>query len=428
MTTNTWDFENRLTNVALPAGVLNTFGYNGDGIRVQRQDSSGTTKQIWVDQKILEETDQNNTVQVVYTQSLGPFGDLVSQRRSGATSYFAFDPLGATTRLTDGGQNVIDTYLYKAFGDLLLSSGTTENIFQFIARYGYLQLVDLGFYAAGARVTNPLIGRWLTLDPLGRSLNDANGYMYVANRPVIFVDPSGLAIATMDADSFIPWKWVSVPPLSIGNVGPLWQPWTSEVEGNDRGVSKTPLRNKLKSKTYDWLDADLCKCRTSKNALIAKGSGIGPSERRDWNPWLGYWYSFGTGTFSHSEWARTSCGCGFEQPPSCYTVAHIDASGRVPVAIAPMPASINYSYTATFCQIGTAVYWSVNGWHDGFPAHEFYLRVNGSMVMFHSFVPPYPNWISGAARLLGIYDQQTVSGSGVAYVTDSCPCCRENGM
>ena len=36
-TTNTWDFENRLTKVALPSGIVDTFTYNGDGQRVQKR-------------------------------------------------------------------------------------------------------------------------------------------------------------------------------------------------------------------------------------------------------------------------------------------------------------------------------------------------------------------------------------------------------
>ena len=66
-TTNSWDFENRLTQVALPSGVPNTFSYNGDGQRVQKQDSTGTTKHVWDGQNILLETDGSNIIQVVYT-------------------------------------------------------------------------------------------------------------------------------------------------------------------------------------------------------------------------------------------------------------------------------------------------------------------------------------------------------------------------
>ena len=46
-TTNTWDGENRLTRVALPSGIVDSFVYNGDGQRVQKQDSTGTTNHVW---------------------------------------------------------------------------------------------------------------------------------------------------------------------------------------------------------------------------------------------------------------------------------------------------------------------------------------------------------------------------------------------
>ena len=48
-------------------GVPNTFTYNGDGQRVQKQDSTGTTKHVWDNQNVLLETDGSNIIQVVYT-------------------------------------------------------------------------------------------------------------------------------------------------------------------------------------------------------------------------------------------------------------------------------------------------------------------------------------------------------------------------
>ena len=46
LTSYTWDFENRPTRVLLPTGVVNTFVYNANGQRVQKQDSTGTTKRL----------------------------------------------------------------------------------------------------------------------------------------------------------------------------------------------------------------------------------------------------------------------------------------------------------------------------------------------------------------------------------------------
>ena len=69
--------------MALPTGVPNTFTYNGDGQRVQKQDSTGTTRHIWDEQNILLETDGSNIIQVVYTlepAALRQFGLATAER------------------------------------------------------------------------------------------------------------------------------------------------------------------------------------------------------------------------------------------------------------------------------------------------------------------------------------------------------------
>src|SRR5262249_18213049 len=89
-TTWTWGYENRLTTVRLPAGVPNTFTYNADDKRVQKQDSSGTAKAIWDLQNILLETNQGDATQVLYTLQPEVYGNLVSQIRNSATNYYHF--------------------------------------------------------------------------------------------------------------------------------------------------------------------------------------------------------------------------------------------------------------------------------------------------------------------------------------------------
>ena len=79
LTTNTWDGENRLLRVALPSGIVDTFTYNGDGLRVEKQDSSGTTKHVWDGQNILLETNASNIIQVVYSLAPEVYGSLISQ-------------------------------------------------------------------------------------------------------------------------------------------------------------------------------------------------------------------------------------------------------------------------------------------------------------------------------------------------------------
>jgi len=81
-TTNTWDGENQLVGVQLPSGVVNTNVFNGDGQRVQLQNSAGTSKIVWDSQAYLLETGADNVTTVVYTQEPTPFGNLISEWRS----------------------------------------------------------------------------------------------------------------------------------------------------------------------------------------------------------------------------------------------------------------------------------------------------------------------------------------------------------
>jgi len=98
-TTNTWDGENRLTQVALPSGIVDSFTYNGDGQRVQKQDSTGTTNHLWDGKNILLETNASNIIQAVYTLEPALYGNLISQSRSGVDSFHLFDALGSARQL-----------------------------------------------------------------------------------------------------------------------------------------------------------------------------------------------------------------------------------------------------------------------------------------------------------------------------------------
>jgi RHS repeat-associated protein len=54
----------------------------------------------------------------------------------------------------------------------------------------YLRDNETGFYLCGARYYAPWLGRWIPLGPLGQ-IDGPNLYVYVANNPVNYNDPSG---------------------------------------------------------------------------------------------------------------------------------------------------------------------------------------------------------------------------------------------
>ena len=118
--------------VSLPSGVVNSFTYNGDGLRVQKQDSTGTTKHVWDGQKISLETDAGGAVAAVYTLRQARYGQLVSQNRSGTSTFFHVDALSSTRQLTDSIGSVVDkSDLYDSFGETIVAVGNTSNPFRF---------------------------------------------------------------------------------------------------------------------------------------------------------------------------------------------------------------------------------------------------------------------------------------------------------
>jgi RHS repeat-associated protein len=194
-TTYAWDGESRLTQAALPSGTTDAFAYNGDGQRVQKVDSAGTTKYAWEGQNVLLEANASNTIQAVHTLAPALYGDQVSQRRGTTSSYYHFDALGSTLQLTGSTGASTDSYLYRAFGDLVASSGTTTNPYRFVGRLGYSYDVDLANYHVRARRYDPATSRWLSRDPIGFGGGDANLYRYAGNSPSTQTDPNGRQVS-----------------------------------------------------------------------------------------------------------------------------------------------------------------------------------------------------------------------------------------
>jgi RHS repeat-associated protein len=190
-TAYTWDDENRLLRVDYPNGTTETYTYSADGLRQKKVAPSSTVLYVRNGQNVLQETDGNLITQVQYTDLPDTPGGLTSSRRSGISNFYGFDPQQDTRILISTAQVITDSYIYKAFGEELATTGSTINPFRYGGQVGYYQDTINRLYVR-RRHLEVTQGRWLSRDPLGLDSGDWNLYRYVLNNPVNIVDPSGL--------------------------------------------------------------------------------------------------------------------------------------------------------------------------------------------------------------------------------------------
>jgi len=129
---------------------------------------------LWDGEYIARQTERD------YTHNPQGYGELISQRRSGATAFHHYDGLGSTDRLTDGNEAVPVSYLYKAFGEQSVVSGAYTNPFTWVGRLGYYREPDVDTYWLRARVYDPQRGRFVSRD----RVREVNLYRWPGNNSV----------------------------------------------------------------------------------------------------------------------------------------------------------------------------------------------------------------------------------------------------
>jgi RHS repeat-associated protein len=157
-----------------------------------------TTIYIWDDANLLAETDGMNVINVVYTNEPQHFGNLVSSRISGTTSYHHFDSLGSTRQLTSTTPHLTDSVIYDAWGNVVNSSGSTEMMFLWVGEIGYYRDAETSELSIRRRNYRSRLATWGSQDPSFASdlrfitSSITNPYLYVENNPANKVDPTGL--------------------------------------------------------------------------------------------------------------------------------------------------------------------------------------------------------------------------------------------
>jgi RHS repeat-associated protein len=160
-----------------------TYRYDGLGNRVARIENSVEKRYV----SGLAETDAGGNITAYYVYGLG----LISKITPSNQSYFYhFDGIWSAIGISDSSGNIVNKYAYDAFGRVLTQEEGIPNPFRYVGQFGVMDDGN-GLFYMRARYYDPEVGRFISKDPIG-FLGGLNMFTYVANNPVVRVDPSGL--------------------------------------------------------------------------------------------------------------------------------------------------------------------------------------------------------------------------------------------
>ena len=198
VTTNyIWDDRNRLIEVQTSDGGTVAYEYDENNIRVSSTVDGVTTSYLLDSNRPYAQVLAEYTDGVLGTDYVYGW-DLISQERDGDESFYLVDGLGSTRVLTDENGVVSDSYTYDAFGNLIGSTGSTQNDYLFAGE----QFDErLGQYYLRDRYYDQDIGRFTRRDVYEGRRGEPitlNKYVYANANPVSYVDPSGLLSLAME--------------------------------------------------------------------------------------------------------------------------------------------------------------------------------------------------------------------------------------
>ncbi|MBI4604274.1 MAG: RHS repeat protein [Planctomycetes bacterium] len=289
-TAYTWDVSNRLTQVQNDGSTVFQATYDYRTRRLTTNEEGSTTHFVY---------DGGLCIQERPTPASGPCNELVNglglgggiggvlyEVREGTRNHFVYNQVG---------HNVLQVQGFPASGE---GDVTAWNRYEaFGSRFGFAigqqtqRLANTkerdpttGLYNHGFRYYDPVIGRYVSRDPLGYA-SDVGLYSYVHNNPVVSIDPVGLddiEIHWNDDDQQFDVKYVDVTPVfgwrsdpvTIGKLVNRKGHWWADL-GGERLYTIKGLKKEAAGYT-DWEDFKSDRSKgIPKSGLEAFADGAG---------------------------------------------------------------------------------------------------------------------------------------------------------
>jgi RHS repeat-associated protein len=223
-----WDASNRLSTVTRKSdgALVATYSYDPHGQRVRKVVTNsgsldGTTDFYYNGWQVIEERDVTDvlTQQYVYGNDIDEVlvmdrnldGDGTATGPGDDRLYYHQNTLNSTYALTDVSEDVVEGYLYDAYGHVTVYEPGGNGVVDFggddnITVGGHSAVAnpylftgrrldaETSLYYYRLRYFDTQLGRFISRDQIGvwgDPTNLGSGYAYVANGPVNFVDPYG---------------------------------------------------------------------------------------------------------------------------------------------------------------------------------------------------------------------------------------------
>jgi len=188
-------------------GITHSYKYDINGLRTEKGD-----KKYIVDANgnvIAEQNGNTTTAQNVYINS-----QIMSRKIGNQWYFYLKNAHGDIIGMADSNGNVVNTYDYDAWGNIINQTETVENPVKYAGEYYDSELEQ---YYLRARYYDSKIGRFTSLDVIKGSIANPQGmnrYIYCVNNPVNRIDPFGLddyavllavGINSQLSDNFFRW-------------------------------------------------------------------------------------------------------------------------------------------------------------------------------------------------------------------------------
>ena len=217
--TYTYDAANRLKTVSIDGVVIQTNFYDAKSRRVKKVTPEATHTYFYDGWNLIEErvaytSGTTSTISYYWGKDLsgtlqdaGGVGGLLYLKRNDTIYVPFYDAYGNVMGYWDAQGNVVATYTYDAFGQLVASSGPMADVFAICYSTKYFDF-ETGLYYYGYRFYSPELLRWITRDPIGEE-GGGNLYVFCINSSCCIVDFLG-DIAVTDIPGIMDAKKWSV--------------------------------------------------------------------------------------------------------------------------------------------------------------------------------------------------------------------------